>query len=63
MWGCDRETIKTNFGEDYLNYFLNEVEKYINSGMINKTENKLTLSDKGKLYADKITTDLFLIDP
>lgn len=62
MWGCDRETIKTNFGEDYLNYFLNEVEKYINSGMINKTENKLTLSDKGKLYADKITTNLFLID-
>ena len=63
MWGCDRETIKTNFGEDYLNYFLNEVEKYINSGMINKTENKLTLSDKGKLYADKITTNLFFIDP
>lgn len=63
MWGCDRETIKTNFGEDYLDSFLNEAEKYINSGLINKTENRFTLSDKGKLYADKITTNLFMIDP
>ncbi|MEO6884175.1 MAG: radical SAM family heme chaperone HemW [Bacteroidia bacterium] len=62
MWGTDLNYIETNFGTDFLKQCLNESEKYIQSKDILLQEKKLFLSDKGKLIADKIASELFSIN-
>jgi oxygen-independent coproporphyrinogen III oxidase len=62
IWGSDLTSIKSDFGNEYLLYCIKEVEKYILSGDIKKDNNKLFLTDKGKLIADKIASDLFMVD-
>lgn len=61
IWGLDLEYLEHNFGKDYLEYCLKEVEQYIKSENVLAEENKLYLSDKGKLIADKIASDLFIL--
>jgi len=62
MWGTDLEYIEERFGKDYLHYCNNEAEKYILSKEIKMEANKLFLTDKGKLFADKIASNLFFVD-
>ncbi len=62
MWGTDLEYIEEHFGKDYLSYCLAEVEKHINAEEIKVEGEKLFLTDKGKLFADKIASNLFLVD-
>ncbi|MES2395716.1 MAG: radical SAM family heme chaperone HemW [Bacteroidota bacterium] len=62
MWGTDLKYIADHFGKDYLVYCLSEAEKYILTGEIKNEKNKLFLTDKGKLFADKIAGNLFFID-
>lgn len=59
IWGLDLMRIEKEFGGDYLEYCKVEAEKYLQSEDIINEENKLYLSDKGKLIADKIASDLF----
>lgn len=59
MWGTDLNFIEKKFGFDSRENSIREAEKYIRSGDIVRSENKLILSDKGKLIADKISGDLF----
>jgi oxygen-independent coproporphyrinogen-3 oxidase len=61
MWGTDLKHIETQFGTDYLLHCLKEADKYINSGDVRNEENKLFLTDKGKLFADKIASNLFQV--
>ena len=61
MWGTDLNYIKQTFGNDYLSYCLQEAAKYIDSKKVLHHENKLLLSDHGKLFADKIASDLFIV--
>lgn len=62
IWGTDLHYIETTFGTDYLTYCLKESEKYIAEGKLLNQENKLFLTEKGKLLADKIASDLFYIE-
>jgi oxygen-independent coproporphyrinogen-3 oxidase len=62
IWGIDLDYIEQAFGNGYLNFFLAEVDPYIQSGHVLNEEKKLYLSDKGKLIADKISSDLFKIN-
>ncbi|MFL5765655.1 MAG: radical SAM family heme chaperone HemW [Bacteroidia bacterium] len=59
IWGTDLDQIRDLFGTKFLDYCLGEAEKYIRSGDVINEENKLFLTDKGKLIADRITSDLF----
>ena len=59
IWGLDLARVEKDFGRTYLNGCLEEVGKYIQSEHILNEGNKLYLSDKGKLIADKIASDLF----
>ena len=61
IWGSDLKSIEKNFGSDLLSYCLNEAEKYIHENKIIKKENKLFLTNQGKLLADKIASDLFKV--
>lgn len=62
IWGSDFSFIKNNFPIKYYNYLLKEMEDYLKSEHIVLNNNILLLSDKGKLIADKITSDLFYVD-
>jgi len=62
MWGTDLDYIKNNLGNDLLNYCLEEAKLYLLSGNLKQMENKLYLTDKGKLFADKIASDLFKVE-
>jgi oxygen-independent coproporphyrinogen-3 oxidase len=62
MWGADLNIIETKFGKEYASYCLTEVAEYIENKNIRKEENKLFLTDKGKLFADRIASNLFWIE-
>jgi oxygen-independent coproporphyrinogen III oxidase len=61
MWGSDLQMIGQNFGNEFSEYCLKEAGRYIASGDLLIEKNKLFLTDKGKLIADRIASDLFLI--
>lgn len=60
-WGTDLKYVEEHFGNDHLSYCMKEADKYILSGDIRKENDKLFLTDKGKLIADKIASDLFIL--
>ena len=59
IWGIDLDYLERAFGIGYLSFFIEEVQQYIQSGHVLNEEKKIYLSDKGKLIADKISSDLF----
>lgn len=61
IWGCDLDQVLSCFKEEAFTHCLKEAEKYIESGMIDKKDNKLTLTGKGMFIADKIASDLFIV--
>lgn len=62
MWGISLSHIENVFGKDVLIHCKNEANKYSNSGYIDEKNNCIFLTSKGKLLADKIAADLFLVD-
>ncbi len=64
MWGCDIDFIKNNYGKKYYNNFLKESLQYIknNSPQMNRIKNIFFLTQNGELFADKIASDLFVVD-
>jgi oxygen-independent coproporphyrinogen III oxidase len=59
IWGTDLNYIEQNFGVKEKDSCLKAAKKYILSGDLSNEVNKLFLSDKGKLIADRIAGDLF----
>lgn len=60
MWGIDLNYLKTNFDAELVKHFLQEVERFIQDGSISVKEQSYTLTEKGKLLADRIAGDLFV---
>ena len=60
-WGVNIETIKTNFGFKYADFFQLKINKYIDSKAILKNNNIYTLTQYGKTICDYITVDLFYV--
>ena len=61
-WGVDYEYLKTNFDSDYLSYLKKEVQDYLQQEMLQiKEERYLVLTPSGKLIADQIASDLFIV--
>ena len=61
MWGIDMEYIKTRFGTEINNHCLLNAQEYINNYYLEQTNNNIILTDEGKLIADKICSDLFIV--
>ncbi len=60
IWGISPSFISQGFGEDVLNSFLSGAEPYVSSGHLQWQQDSLILTQKGKLLADKIASDLFV---
>jgi oxygen-independent coproporphyrinogen-3 oxidase len=60
--GCDTGLIGSRFGEELLQYFLRASEPFVDKGLMKKEITGFTLSDQGKLFADKIASEIFYTD-
>jgi len=59
MWGVEKSRIN-DFGEEFYNQFIKGVNKYIEMNFVIEMNGKYSLTREGKLYADKIASDLFV---
>ena len=60
-WGCSLIEIEKDYSRSYLNYFKVQIKGHKMNGHIIENKGVYTLSEKGKLIADRITSDLFVI--
>lgn len=61
IWGVELDYINNQFGQEALNYFKKQVINWGNKGKIKQEKNTYRLTKKGKLYADAIASDLFIV--
>jgi oxygen-independent coproporphyrinogen III oxidase len=59
-WGISMEHIKTNFGIENATHFKNAVQPFMASNQIEFVNDVFLLTRQGKLFADKISSELFL---
>ncbi|MDD2985381.1 radical SAM family heme chaperone HemW [Flavobacterium sp.] len=62
IWGISLERIKTEFGQNYLDYLNQQAAKYIEDHLLFVDENILRTTRKGKFLSDGIASDLFLLN-
>jgi oxygen-independent coproporphyrinogen-3 oxidase len=63
MWGCDLAKVEMEWSSDYKAQLLREAVQFIESGKMRSQDNKLLLTNEGRLFADGIASDLFFTDP
>jgi len=61
IWGVELDYIGNQFGLEALNYFKKQVINWQNKGKIKVKEETYTLTKEGKLYADAIASNLFIV--
>lgn len=61
MWGTDLNKIGVDFGKQFLNDTLKAIKPFIERQWLIKREDHLVLTQEGKLFADYIASELFLI--
>lgn len=61
MWGTDLNKITADFGPVFLTDTLKNIKPFLERNWLNQEGNHLKLSPDGKLFADYIASELFLI--
>ena len=62
IWGVSLERIEKEFGSEYLNYLLEQSQKFLNDHLLSIENNILKPTPKGKFLTDGIASDLFYLD-
>ena len=58
-WGISLPELEKLFGEKLLTHFTGKIKKYLNSGHLQKTSGRITLTRTGKFVSDGIIAELF----
>jgi oxygen-independent coproporphyrinogen-3 oxidase len=61
-WGCDVKLIKQRFGTGFLSHFEACAANYFATSHLVQSENTVVLSKAGKRIADRIASDLFMLE-
>lgn len=61
-WGCDFNFIIKKFGPKLADHFLLLTEKEIDQKLVKKEKNIFTLTTKGKYFADRVASNLFILN-
>lgn len=61
-WGCSTGQLQA-FGETYLDHFQEEVKTSLDKGWVIHENDLYKISASGKLFADRIASDLFYTEP
>lgn len=62
IWGVSLTKIKTDFGDQYLNYLLKNAERFIADDLLSIENEILKTTNKGKFLTDGIASDLFYLN-
>ncbi|WP_343705318.1 radical SAM family heme chaperone HemW [Flavobacterium sp.] len=62
IWGVSLDRIEKEFGSEYLNYLLEQSQKFLNDDLLSIENNILKPTPKGKFLTDGIASDLFYLD-
>ncbi len=62
IWGVSLDRIENEFGSEYLNYLLEQSQKFLNDDLLSINNNILKPTLKGKFLTDGIASDLFYLD-
>jgi oxygen-independent coproporphyrinogen-3 oxidase len=60
MWGCDLNKIKTEWGTSIVQQTESASQIFQEKKWLTLKENKLLLTNAGKLFADHIASELFV---
>lgn len=60
IWGIDAEVLKNKFSSEIIDSFNRNINTYISKGMVTYTNNQYVLTSNGKLFADRIASELFV---
>ena len=61
MWGTDLEKIKTDFGADFLEETNHNLKAFEDKDWLVIQDDQIKLSENGKLFADHIASELFIV--
>ena len=61
IWGVDNSIIKKKYGAEIATYFIKEIAKWETKKYVISNSNIYTLTSIGKIFADKISSDLFIV--
>jgi len=61
MWGCNADTVLEQFGPEYRSHLLRFAGHLSKSGLLTLQGNILRLTRSGMLFADRITSELFMV--
>jgi len=61
MWGCSIETVEKNWGKPKALELIRQSELFVKQGLMLDDDRHLILTPKGKLFADRIASDLFWV--
>lgn len=59
-WGCERDYLKKNHGR-FWPYFEKGTRIFLEKGWVREDQGTFTLTDSGKLFADHIAAELFMV--
>lgn len=62
MWGINLASVEDKFGAEVKKQLGSNAEEFIYNKQLTQVDNRLTLSNTGKLMADHIMSELFIID-
>ncbi len=62
MWGISLEEVEERFGLRFKNYLLDQAKEHLREGLLDKKEDKIGVTEKGKFLSDGIAADLFLVN-
>jgi oxygen-independent coproporphyrinogen-3 oxidase len=60
IWGTDLDKIEAIFGKEFHDYTLNEIQPAITKQLAFIGDRKIRLTSSGKLFADRIASDIFI---
>ncbi|MCB0687031.1 MAG: radical SAM family heme chaperone HemW [Saprospiraceae bacterium] len=61
IWGCSLEHL-ASLGDSFSIYFQQEVKQFVDRKWVFNKEGIFTLTDEGKLFADHISSELFMVE-
>jgi len=61
-WGIDSQFLKANFSSQLVTHFIKESKRFILDNSLIQKGNFFTLSQSGKLLADRIASELFWVE-
>ncbi len=61
IWGTDLNFVRDQFPSKVISYLEEGIKVFLDQNLMTLSEGKIYLTDKGKLFADKIAGDLFLV--